>query len=114
MLMKSVMDNLAHPRIENEKKGSSLYDLNENQIKKTGKCLGVEGKMQEMDTVYHYDGMNRMIEKRRYSDLAESQGMTQSQFNEFMNNPKFCQTYNRLGKNACTSHKIEARIYIIL
>ena len=22
---------------------------------------------------------------------------------------KFCQTYNRLGKNACTSHKIEAR-----
>ena len=66
--------NISHLRIGNEEKGSLLYDafllydLNENRIKKTGKRLGADGKMQELDTACRYDSMNRLVEERRVTD----------------------------------------------
>ena len=62
--------NLSHLRIGNAEKGSLLYDvfllydLNENRINKTGKRLGADGEMQELDTAYRYDRMNRLTEER--------------------------------------------------
>ena len=45
-----------------------LYDLNGNRIRKTRERLGADGKMQELDTAYRYDCINRLTEERRVTD----------------------------------------------
>lgn len=67
---------------------STLDEIEKNTFRENGMVLdNISGKMVPEDKVHL--GHNPNYEFYHMRNIAESAGMTQAEFNDFMNNPKF-------------------------